>query len=139
MRKKLDSHISHDDYLTERDLLEIKKENPSLFFEGEAFRVLMFSHPVDSSSINIQKDASFSKNLDGIYEYLWKQDLNYYKHLIIYKVDLYGLDINKAAEFYESEISYITKKEQEVVPLSISNITVLKEGSSEIILSELKK
>ena len=100
MRKILDKHINHEDYIEEAALLKIKKENPNLFYEGEAFRVLMFPHAVDSSKIDISQDASFSKSLEGVQEYLWKQDLSHYKHLILYRVDLYGLDINRLNRNY---------------------------------------
>lgn len=139
---QLNEHISHNDFLEKEDVQYIISRNKELIYEGEAYRVLLFSNEPEIDKLSVFNDFSFSKNLNGIKNYMCSQDLEYYPYAVIFKVKMIGIDIVKSINFFEKELydkREIAKREEEVVPSEILNSYIFKNGDSNEILTLLLK
>lgn len=134
-KEKLEKHLAHDDYLTKDEVLWFITKYPEFKYLGEAYRILFFSQK--TKECDISNDASFSYDVKGIKYYYYKQDLDYYKFVQLYKVSMIGLDFYKIAQYFQLKNIDMIYKEKEVILGEIYEKTLLFNGPAEKIESIL--
>lgn len=128
IKEKLEKHLSHEDYLSKEDVLNIIYEKPEFKFEGEAYRILLFSNP--TKECDISEDSSFSYDQSGIKYYFWKQDINYYPYAHLYKANIIGLDFLKIAEYYNLKNTDMIYNEREIILGELKEQELIYNGES---------
>jgi hypothetical protein len=138
MKKKLQEHISHNDYLEKEDAQSMVSKQPFLKYNGESYRVLLFQN--EEEKCDISNDTSFAKNISGIEYYFMKQDVINNPYAQLYKVEIIGLDVEKAALAYSlTEHKEMIQKEAEVIAIEVLNQELLFNGKATDLDDFLKK
>jgi len=124
---KVRNHLSYKSILSIKDIYEMIILDNTLRYDGFAYRVLIFNNK-PNNYIDISNDKSFSKDLDGIYNFLKLKGLKKDKYIIIFKVEISGFDLEK----FILKSTILNKKlasfEKEVIPFEFLSIEVFKEG-----------
>lgn len=126
--EKVKNHLSHKEYLSIKDIFEMIILDNSLRYDGIAYRVLVFNNKPKVKYIDISNDKSFSKDLEGISNFLKLKGLKSNKYIIIFKVVIAGLDLEKFILKSMNLNKKLASFEKEVIPFEFLNIEIFKEG-----------
>lgn len=89
----LKDHLQARLLVTKAEMEHILQEEGGHSYSGNAYRVILQSTPFLNAS-SVIEDICFSKSLNGIKHYVSMQDLDYYKFIAVYKVNIVqGIDV----------------------------------------------
>lgn len=125
-------HLQASTLASRTEIESILSENQNWTYSGPAYRVILQSIPMQIAP-SVREDVCFSKTLSGVAHYLSVQDLDYYKFIAVYKVNVIrGLDvavtISDLSEENLSDILSKLDKEEEVLVCSIGEEEIIYIG-----------
>lgn len=129
----LKDHLQARTLVTKAEVGHILQEESDCNYSGNAYRVILQSTPSLNSSVI--EDVCFSKSLNGIKYYISMQDLEHYKFIKIYKVNIArGIDVSAlVASLCEEDLSDLFNnliKEEEILASLVTSEELIYSGEA---------